>query len=60
MVDKSRGGNLSRRHVAKTRRQNGSDRTFTPDPVETARNDARESVKKFEKDFQEIGKALRK
>ena len=60
MKAKARGSTSNRAAAIKSTRHSVSRRTITLDPVETARHDARESVKKFEKDFREIGKALRK
>lgn len=60
MKAKARGSTLNRTAVIKGSRHSVSRHTVTLDPIETARYDARESVKKFDKDFREIGKALRK
>ena len=60
MKEKARSTALNRAGAVKGTRHSVSRGVAAQDPVETARHDARESVKKFEKDFREIGKILRK
>ena len=60
MKAKARGSNVNRQQSVRDFKHSVSRGTAMHDPVQTAKSDAKASVKKFEKDFQEIGKALRK